>query len=200
MRRLSILALGAALFASVAFAAVVKKTDIITLFKTGVIIGNVGTLIDDSYAGSATIDFAATSVGVVESSGITVTGAAVNDTCEVGVPAAAGALAARYECYVSAANTVVVKFTPLSESFGTTAALNGASPSVITATVIAGSVCTCSLNGNTAAIAAGGCAVGVSSTTLTITSANSATATVNYYCRAPVDPASGTYTVRVFDP
>ncbi len=198
MRR--ILLAVALLTATVAVAAVVVKKDAIHLFKAGVILGNVGTLIDDSYAATATVDFASTTVGVLESSAITVTGAAVNDVCVVGPPVAAGALAGRYECYVSAADAVKIKFTPLSESAGVTAVLNGASPSVITATVIAGSVCTCSVNGTTAAIAAGGCALSLSGTTLTITSANGATGTVNYYCRAPVDPAESSFTVRVFDP
>lgn len=60
--------------------------------------------------------------------------------------------------------------------------LDGASPSVCTATVLAGSKCTCSPVGATAAIAAAGCAVGLSGTTLTITSANSATNDVNFHC------------------
>lgn len=166
----------------------------------GITIGRTGSIISDSYSGSATVDFASTSVGVVESSGITVTGAEAGDTCEVGVPTAAGALKARFECYVSAADTVKIKFTPLAESAGTSGAFNGASPAIATATVTASSVCECTMNGATAAIAAGGCAVGVSSTTLTMTTVNGSTETANYYCRAPVDPASGTYYVRVFDP
>lgn len=60
--------------------------------------------------------------------------------------------------------------------------LNGASPSVCTATVLASANCTCSPVGATAAIAAAGCAVGLSGTTLTITSANAATNDVNYHC------------------
>jgi hypothetical protein len=60
--------------------------------------------------------------------------------------------------------------------------LDGASPSVCTATVFSGAKCTCSPVGATAAIAAAGCAVGLSGTTLTVTSANSATNVVNYAC------------------
>lgn len=60
--------------------------------------------------------------------------------------------------------------------------LNGATPSVCTATVKAASVCVCSPVGATAAIAAGGCATGVSSTTLTITSAAGLTNVVKYWC------------------
>jgi hypothetical protein len=64
----------------------------------------------------------------------------------------------------------------------TTCTLNGGSPSTCTATVFAGAVCTCSPVGATAAIAAAGCAVGLSGTTLTVTSANSATNVVNVHC------------------
>jgi hypothetical protein len=60
--------------------------------------------------------------------------------------------------------------------------LDAASPSTCTATVAASSVCTCSIVGTTAAIAAKGCAVSLSSTTLTITSANGAGEAVNYHC------------------
>lgn len=64
----------------------------------------------------------------------------------------------------------------------TTCTLNAASPSVCTATVMAGSTCTCSNVGATAAIAAGGCAVGLVSTTLTVTGANGAGNVVNIHC------------------
>jgi hypothetical protein len=63
-----------------------------------------------------------------------------------------------------------------------TCTLNGASPAVCTATVAASAICTCSIVGATAAIAAKGCAVGLSGTTLTITSANAAGENVNYVC------------------
>lgn len=60
--------------------------------------------------------------------------------------------------------------------------LNGASPSVCTDTVVAGSHCVCTNVGGTAAIAALGVACDVSSTTLTATSANGATHVVNWHC------------------
>ncbi len=63
-----------------------------------------------------------------------------------------------------------------------TCTLNGATPAICTATVTAGSICTCSIVGATAAIAAKGCAVGISGTTLTITSAAAAGENVNYHC------------------
>jgi hypothetical protein len=64
----------------------------------------------------------------------------------------------------------------------TTCTLDGASPSVCTATVTASAKCVCSNVGATAAIAANGCAVGLSGTTLTVTSANGATNVVNIWC------------------
>lgn len=63
-----------------------------------------------------------------------------------------------------------------------TCTLNGSSPSTCTSTVAAGSICTCSPVGTAANIAAGGCAVSLSSTTLTITSANGHTNVVNWHC------------------
>lgn len=67
-------------------------------------------------------------------------------------------------------------------SNATTCTLDGASPSTCTATVTASAKCTCSPIGATAAIAAGGCAVGLSGTTLTVTSANGLTNVVNIFC------------------
>lgn len=60
--------------------------------------------------------------------------------------------------------------------------LDGATPAVCTATVRASTRCQCSNVGTTAATAALGCAVSLSSTTLTITSAALATHVVNYLC------------------
>jgi hypothetical protein len=64
----------------------------------------------------------------------------------------------------------------------TTCTLNGASPSTCTATVVAASICTCSPVGATAAIAAGGCALGLSGTTLTVTGPNAGNWVVNIHC------------------
>lgn len=99
--------------------------------KTGLKAGTTGTTIEDSYAGSATIDFASTSDDTRDSSNITVTGAAVGDACEVGVPVAAQVAGASFTCLVTAGDTVVVRLAA---------------------------------------------------------------------CKASVDPASGTFTVRTFDP
>lgn len=150
------------------------------------------------FSASGTVDFASTSVGRVESSGITVTGAVAGDTCVVGTTTAAGALAAQYTCYVSAADTVKIVFNPLSHQRGSVV-LDGGSPSQMDATgITASSNCTCAPVGATAAIAAAGCATSLTSTTLTVTGPNTVDTTVNYDCVAPVNPASGTFYVRVF--
>lgn len=60
--------------------------------------------------------------------------------------------------------------------------LNGGAPATCTATVTAAAYCTCSNVGTTAAIALTGCAVSLSGTTLTVTSANAANHNVNYHC------------------
>lgn len=146
---------------------------------------------------SATIDFTSTTAGRVFSSSITVTGALAGDPCFVGTPTAAAALKAKFGCLVDAADSVKVWFEPGDDSMAASCTLNAASPSVCTVTVSASSVCTCSPVGATAALAAAGCAVGLSSTTLTVTSLNGGSHVVNTYCKAPVDPASGTYYVRV---
>lgn len=146
--------------------------------------------------GSGTVNFAAASDGLTLSSSITVTGAQAGDPCFVGVPTAAAALQAEFGCYVDAADSAKVWFRPTARTV-TTCTLNGASPSVCTGTVIASSICQCSPVGATAAIGAGGCAVDVATTTATVTAANSATHVVNLDCVAPVDPASGTFYVRV---
>lgn len=83
----------------------------LTVGTSGIIIGATGTALDDSYAAASTIDFASTSNTTTDSSGITVTGAAVGDTCTVGVPTAAAVAGASFTCYVSAADTVKVRFT-----------------------------------------------------------------------------------------
>lgn len=63
-----------------------------------------------SLAGSETFDFANTTIACEDSTGVTVTGAQVGDTCHVGLPAAPGN--GSFTCYVSAANTVKVHFCP----------------------------------------------------------------------------------------
>lgn len=173
-------------------------------FTSGVYIGpsssnptlDTGNKISRALGASATIDFAASTASLVLSSSITVTGAQAGDPCFVGVPTAAAALKAEFGCYVDAANSVKVWFVPQDFTYGQVA-LSSGTPSTATATVSASSICTCTPVGATAAIAAAGCATGVSATTLTLTGPNTVTTTMTYECAAPVDPASGTYFVRV---
>lgn len=61
-------------------------------------------------------------------------------------------------------------------------ALTSGTPSTATVTVPSGSSCACWPVGTTAAIAAGGCAANVSSTTATFTGPNTVTTTVRYMC------------------
>ena len=150
-----------------------------------------------SLGASATVDFASAREGSELSSAITVAGARAGDACEVGVPAAAGALKAEFECAVTASDQVKIRFSPQSKQVGT-ATLVSASPSTVDVTgITASSYCTATPVGTTAAIAAGGVAASLSSTTLTLTGPNTVTTVLNYSCAAPVDPASGTYYVRV---
>lgn len=204
----NLLILGGLAFSAVAFAAAFNGPfsgvdSLVRYLKAGAYIGSASTAetthkLSESLSVAATIDFAASSGGVAYSSAITVTGAAVGDECVIAPTAAAAALLGTYGCVVTAANEVKAWFLPASQ-ITTTCTLGGESPSVCPAqTVVASSICTCSNVGTSAAIAAAGCAVSLSSTTLTITSANGATNVVNYTCRAPVDPASGSYEVRTF--
>lgn len=204
MKRLFLLGLaGVVLLGAIAWAAPGPIIDLIPRWaKGGLYITPTGShvvaanKVTRSLGASATIDFTSSTVAPVISSSITVTGAQVGDPCEVGVPAAAGALNAEFTCFVDAADSVKVKFVPTNKVKGQVALTSG-SPSTATATVPASSVCTCTPVGATAAIAAAGCATGVSSTTLTLTGPNTVTTTMTYDCAAPVDPASGTYYVRI---
>lgn len=63
-----------------------------------------------------------------------------------------------------------------------TCTLNGGTPATCTVTVTAGAVCLCSDVGTTAAVAAGGCSVSLSGTTLTVTGAVAANNNVNVLC------------------
>lgn len=65
---------------------------------------------------------------------------------------------------------------------GASCGLDGGSPAQCDVTVTAGAKCVCSPVGTTKAIALAGCAVSLSSTTLTITGTDSATTTVNAIC------------------
>jgi len=62
--------------------------------------------------GSATLDFGSTAAGAVTDLTITVTGAADGDVVSLGVPNASVTATGRYFAWVSAANTVTVRFSP----------------------------------------------------------------------------------------
>lgn len=82
-------------------------------FKGGIYLGTAtadGTQIQDSYAASSTQDLASIAANVcLDSSAITVTGAAVNDICAVGGATTPGATNLVLSCYVDAANSVKVR-------------------------------------------------------------------------------------------
>lgn len=145
---------------------------------------------------AATVDFTSAYSGVQLSSSIAVTGAVAGDMCKVGVPTAAAALKAKFGCYVDAADSVKVWFSP-EDTLDAQLTLVSGSPSTVTTTVSASSICTCAPVGASAAIAAAGCATGVASTTLTVTGPNTVTTPVVVHCAAPVDPASGTFNVEI---
>lgn len=195
-----ILALASAVFFSTETEAATQFTTLLNLKVPGkLLLGTTtetGNGMTKVLGASATVDFASTYSGVVLSSSITVTGARAGDPCFVGVPTAAAALKAKFGCYVDAADSVKVWFSPEDSTDGTVN-LSSGTPSTATATVVASSLCGCDPVGTTAAIAAAGCATSLSSTTLTVTGPNTVTTTINYHCIAPVDPASGTYYVRV---
>lgn len=103
--------------ASAAIAAPYAMISFAQWFKGGVYVGllaNASTnnkLTKSVASGAITYDCADTLTATcTDSSGQTVTGAAVGDTCEIGPNATAGALSGTWTCYVSAANTVVIKF------------------------------------------------------------------------------------------
>lgn len=165
-------------------------------FAQGIFIGLGWTAEDRQVArlgGAATIDFTAQSVGVQFSSAITKAGAAVGDICTVSAPAAASALLAKFSCVVTAADTVKVIFEPLSQQEGAFTLETGTPSEAVVAGITASSICTASFDGDTAAIAASGPAVSLTTTNLTITGPDSVTTPGNYRCAAPVDPASGSY-------
>jgi len=62
--------------------------------------------------GSATLDFGSTAAGAVTDLTITVTGAADGDVVSLGVPNVSVTATGRYFAWVSATNTVTVRFSP----------------------------------------------------------------------------------------
>jgi hypothetical protein len=68
--------------------------------------------VDKVLRGSATLDFASTGAGAVADLTITVTGAADGDVVSLGVPNASITATATFTAWVSATNTVTVRFSP----------------------------------------------------------------------------------------
>lgn len=199
------------LVSGIAFAAIQQLDDntsrFLSAFRTGILVGRAVDNPSDTQinanrvtrllGASATVDFASAREGSELSAAITVKGARAGDACAVGIPAAAAALKAEFECAVTASDEVKIRFSPQSKQVGT-ATLVSASPSTVDVTgITASSYCTATPVGTTAAIAAGGVAASLTSTTLTLTGPNTVTTVLNYSCAAPVDPASGTFYVRV---
>jgi hypothetical protein len=102
-------AAGALLVCAVAYAAVEKKA-LTQLFSGGIIIGNTGTKIDDSYSGIglAVYDFPSVTDQCDLTPAIVVTGAALNDVCSMSRDVAEDENS-WYTCQVTAANEVKVK-------------------------------------------------------------------------------------------
>lgn len=76
----------------------------------GVTIGSSGTAILKHLSASATLDFASTAAGAVTDLTITVTGAALSDTVAIGVPNGSVPATGTFQAWVSAANTVTVRY------------------------------------------------------------------------------------------
>lgn len=159
-------------------------------FVAGTYTGPIATTtnkVTKSLGNSATINFSSSAAGVALSSSITVPGAKAGDPCFAGVPTAAAALKAVFGCYVDATDSAKVFFSPQDMARGDFFLDGGAQ----TVTVSSGSLCMC----NDRDDATKGCKMPVSSTTATITGTGGDI--VNYSCAAPVDPASGTFYVRI---
>lgn len=191
-----------ALVGGLALAAGPTIQDVPWAFKGGLAIGSGSTYdtasnrISKRLGKSATIDFTSAYSGVQLSPSITVTGAIAGDMCTVGVPTAATALKAKWGCVVDAADSVKVWFSP-EDTYDNQLTFVSGTPSTVTATVSASSICVCTPLGTTKTIAAGGCAWSVSSTTATFTGPDTVTTPIAAHCVAPVDPASGTFFVNV---
>lgn len=114
MKRLNPMTVAAlVLFAGLAFGAPALH-QVLAIFQRGVKIGSTGTAIDDSYAGQIAWQFADVLANTcAESAALTVTGAALGDTCEatnvLATPAADAGISYQLSCRVSAANTVRVR-------------------------------------------------------------------------------------------
>lgn len=119
MKRLALFLVLLSTLALAAAGTITGMTEGAQWFKSGFFVGPAATTttaanrIDNVLAGSITFDFASVTITCEDSTGITVTGAAVNDPCFVGPPTtisgAGTGLHSSFTCYVSAADTVKVR-------------------------------------------------------------------------------------------
>lgn len=85
-------------------------TERMRVSSSGVTIGSGGTPIAKHISATATLDFGDTAAGTVTDLTITVTGAASGDEVSIGVPAASVPASGSYFGWVSAADTVTIRF------------------------------------------------------------------------------------------
>lgn len=81
-----------------------------TISGENLTVGGGGTTIDGIFSATGVLDFASTAAGAVADLTITVTGAALGDTVDLGVPHASTTATSVFTGWVSAANTVTVRF------------------------------------------------------------------------------------------
>jgi hypothetical protein len=86
--------------------------------------GGVRQTINQGLTATATLDFPSTAVGAVSNLTVTVTGAALNDVVSLGVPNGSVPLTGDFSAWVSAANTVTVRYTNNSTTTAQDPAIN----------------------------------------------------------------------------
>jgi len=79
--------------------------------KGSLSVGN-GVTVQKILGGSFALDFPSTAAGAVSDINVTVTGANVQDVCAMGVGPTAVTATGQYTCWVSALNTVTIRFSP----------------------------------------------------------------------------------------
>jgi uncharacterized oligopeptide transporter (OPT) family protein len=91
-------------------AATTTQTERARFSSAGVTIGASGTAIASVISATATLDFASTNAHECSSATITVTGAAVGDVVALGIPTAVVGTSGVFFGWVSAADTVTVRY------------------------------------------------------------------------------------------
>jgi hypothetical protein len=86
--------------------------------------GAIRQTINKGLTATATLDFPSTAVGAVSNLTVTVTGAALNDVVSLGVPNGSVPLTGDFSAWVSAANTVTVRYTNNSTTTAQDPAIN----------------------------------------------------------------------------